>query len=341
MQAVVYRLNNWPRASGESCASVIIRSQPADFYVEETLGFQLSEDGEHVYLLVEKTGQTTAVIAERVAKFAQVHPRSVGYAGLKDRNAVTRQWFSVQLPTIPESDWEKINTDDLTILDVSRHHKKLRKGALKHNFFKLILREVNGDRSKIESKLDWIRNHGVPNYFGPQRFGRDSDNINQAILWLNGRKKSPSRYLKGLYLSSMRSFLFNEILAWRVRNQRWNKGIAGDIVMLNGSNACFLATDLTDDLQQRFLQHDIHPAGILYGEGGLDCADEASAIEQKILNLYPELVVGLNEMRIKKSWRSMRLLVANLQWKWIEEKALAVSFSLPSGSYATSVLAEL
>ena len=339
--AVYNNVNDWPRASGDSCASVIIRSQPADFYVEETLGFQLSEDGEHVYLRVEKTGQNTTMIAERLAKFAQVHASSVGYAGLKDRNAVTRQWFSVQLPKVELADWEQINTDDLTILNVSRHHKKLRKGALKHNFFKLILREIIGDRSKIDSRLHWISEHGVPNYFGPQRFGRDSDNVNQALAWLNGSKRSPGRHLKGLYLSSMRSFLFNEILAYRVRNQAWNKGIPGDVFMLNGSNACFLADDLTEDLQQRLEQQDIHPAATLYGENGLVCSGEAKHIEQKILKQYPELVTGLVDMRMKQSWRSMRLQVANLQWSWLEEKVISMNFSLPPGSYATSVLAEL
>jgi len=340
-QTTDYRVNDWPHASGQSTANVIIRSQPADFHVEETLGFQLSEEGEHVYLLVEKIGQNTTTIAERLAKFAQVNPRSIGYAGLKDRNAITRQWFSVQLPTVSKSDWKKINTDDLTILEVSRHHKKLRKGALKHNFFKLILREVKGDRSKIESKLNWIRNHGVPNYFGPQRFGRYGDNVHQAVAWLDGSKKIRGRHLKGLYLSSLRSFLFNEILANRVRNQVWNKGVSGDVLMLNGSNACFLAVDLTDDLYQRLEQHDIHPAGTLYGEGGLDCTGEASSFEQQILEQYPELVTGLESIRMKKSWRALRLLVANLQWQWKEESVLSISFSLPPGSYATSVLAEL
>ena len=340
-QAADYQVNDWPRASGKSSTNVIIRSQPGDFYVEETLGFQLSEEGEHVYVQVEKTGQNTTTIAERLAKFAQVSPRSIGYAGLKDRNAVTRQWVSVQLPKVPKSDWEMINADDLTILDVSRHHKKLRKGALKQNFFKLILRDVNGDRSNIEDKLDWIRYHGVPNYFGPQCFGQYGDNVQQAVAWLDGSKKPPGRHLIGLYLSSLRSFLFNEILASRVRNKIWNKGISGDVLMLNGSNACFHATELTEDLQQRLKQQDIHPAGVLYGEGGLVCTREASNFERHILKQYPELVTGLESMRMKRSWRSMRLLVASLQWQWKEKKVLSVSFSLPPGSYATSVLAEL
>ncbi len=336
-----YNVNDWPGASGQSVAKATIRSQPADFFVEEKLGFTLSEDGEHVFLLVEKTEQNTTVIAERLAGFAKVLPRSIGYAGLKDRNAVTRQWFSVQLPKVEAADWGQLNSEDLTILEVSRHHKKLRKGALQQNVFKLLLRDVEGDQSKIDNRLSWISEHGVPNYFGPQRFGRYGDNVNQAVAWLVGKKKSPGRHLKGIYLSSIRSFLFNEILALRVRNQVWNKAVAGDVLMLNGSHSCFLATEKTDDLQQRLQQQDVHPAAILYGQDGLECAADARQIQQQILNQYPMLVTALEDMKMKIAWRSMRLLVADLQWQWMDRKQLLLSFSLPPGSYATSVLAEL
>ncbi len=336
-----YNVNDWPGASGQSVAKAIIRSQPADFFVEEKLGFTLSGDGEHVFLLVEKTGQNTIAIAERLAGFAKVLPRSIGYAGLKDRNAVTRQWFSIQLPKVEAADWERLNSEDLTILDVARHHKKLRKGVLQQNIFKLLLRDVEGDRGKIDNRLIWIREHGVPNYFGSQRFGRYGDNVHQAAAWLTGNLKSPSRHLKGIYLSSIRSFLFNEILASRVRNRVWNKGIAGDIFMLQGSHSCFLAPDQTDDLQLRLQQQDIHPAAILYGQNGLECAADARQIQQKTLKQYPILVTGLEELKMKSAWRSMRLLVADLKWQWLEGKQLLLGFSLPPGSYATSVLAEL
>jgi tRNA pseudouridine13 synthase len=336
-----YLNKNWQRASGPSLVTATIRSQPADFFVEENLGFAFSGDGEHVYVLVEKTGQNTTLIAERLARFASVRPQSVGYAGLKDRNAVTRQWFSIQLPKVDPADWQKLESADMKVLEVSLHNKKLRKGALKQNHFKLLLRDVEGLAADIDERLNWIRHHGVPNYFGPQRFGRQGDNVDQAVAWLEGHKKPPGRHLKGLYLSSMRSYLFNEILSSRVEAQFWNKGIGGDILMLNDTNSCFLANEITDDLCRRLQQQDIHPAATLYGVGGLSSTGEARQLELHTLSSFPQLTAGLQDMRIKKAWRSMRLLVNNLEWSWIEKTQLLLSFSLPPGSYATSVLAEL
>jgi tRNA pseudouridine13 synthase len=336
-----YQITHWPRANGESVASVKIRSQPADFFVEEHLGFSLSGEGEHVYLLVEKTGQNTTVIAERLAAFAQVHPKVIGYAGLKDRNAVTRQWYSVQLPKVEKTDWQNLESDDLRVLNVSRHNKKLRKGALKYNRFKLVLRDVQGERTAIDDRLNWIKESGVPNYFGPQRFGRYGDNVDQAIAWLEGKKKSPGRYLKGIYLSAIRSFLFNEILADRVCNQIWDRGVAGDILLLRDTNSCFLATEMTKELQLRLELQDIHPALTLFGVAGLNSVENALKLEQQILNQYPVLTKALLTMKLKKAWRSSRLLVANLDWQWIDTDVLLLAFSLPPGGYATSVLAEL
>ncbi|HFD11778.1 MAG TPA: tRNA pseudouridine(13) synthase TruD [Crenotrichaceae bacterium] len=336
-----YLAIDWPRASGESVAEFKIRLQPADFFVEETLGFELSDVGEHVYLLVEKTGQNTTTIAQRLAGFAKVHPGCVGYAGLKDRNAVTCQWFSIQLPKIEPADWQQLNGSDLTILKIARHSRKLRKGAIKHNHFKLLLGNVEGDRYRIEQRLQWIQEHGVPNYYGPQRFGQSGDNVDKAMAWLAGDRKPPGRYLKGIYLSSLRSFLFNHLLADRVRDYTWDQAIPGEILILNGSNSCFHCAEVTDDLCHRVKQQDIHPALALYGQGGLVSTEKAQRLEQRTFGQYPLITNALETMKMKKAWRSSRLLVSNFEWQWVDVGTLSLDFKLPSGGYATSVLAEL
>ncbi len=341
MTHIDYSVNEWPRASDESVANYKIRSKPADFFVEETLGFELSGEGEHVYLMLEKIGQNTTAIADRLAKFAGVRSGSIGYAGLKDRDAVTRQWFSVQLPQVGEADWQGLDALDLHVLKVSQHAKKLRKGAIAFNRFELLLREVEGDRLKIDSRLEWIRDNGVPNYFGPQRFGRSGDNVNNAIAWLQSNRKLPSRQLKGIYLSSIRSYLFNQLLACRVRKKIWNKAVKGDVFLLNGTNSCFYDADLSISLQQRIQKKDIHPGLMLFGEDGLNCSGEAWEFEQQILNQYQPLTKGLQTMNMKKAWRSSRLLVTDLQWEWSNDNLLLLTFKLPPGTYATSVLAEL
>ncbi len=332
---------DWPCANYESVAKVKIRSQPADFFVEEILSFSLNGEGEHVYLLVEKTDQNTIAVAERIASFAGVHPNCIGYAGLKDRKAITRQWFSVQLPKVEPADWQRLNADDLKVLCVDAHTRKLRKGAVKSNHFKLVLREVQGDPDKIDIRLQKIAEQGVPNYFGAQRFGRSGENVNKAMAWINGGRKSPGRHLKGLYLSSIRSFLFNQVLAYRVSHQIWDQAVIGDNFVLNGSNSCFQSDYLTTDLTLRIERQDIHPALMLYGLGGLSNSGKAQEIDQKVLERYPLLTKGLDMMKLKKAWRSTRLLVANLQWQWTDANSLMLSFNLPSGAYATSVLSEI
>jgi len=337
-----YSILDWPRASGESVANYKIRSQPADFFVQEELSFVQSGEGEHVYLLLEKTGQNTVAIAERLAALAQVPLRNIGYAGLKDRHAVTRQWFSVQLPNLKPGGWQQLESDDLRLIKIGLHARKLKKGAVKCNRFRLLLKDVQGHRARINDRLKWIDQHGVPNYFGEQRFGQQAENVNNAVAWLTGKRKSPGRYLKGIYISSIRSYLYNQILGFRVADNTWSQAVAGDIFILNGSNSCFHCHDLSDEILQRIQLLDIHPALVLFGQqGGLDNSGKAKQLEQLILKQYPDLTNGLAAIGVKKAWRSSRLAVTKLDWKWVGAENLQLSFELPSGGYATSVLAEL
>ncbi len=174
---------------GKPEATGLIRVNPEDFQVDEILGFELSGEGEHVCLHIRKRNSNTAFVAKQIARLADVKNMDVSYAGLKDRNAVTTQWFSVYLSNKTEPDWQQLNTDEVEVLEVVRHNRKLRRGALKGNRFKICVRELQGDHESLEQRLQTIRGKGVPNYFGEQRFGRD--NLEQAtamgdVMMLNG-----------------------------------------------------------------------------------------------------------------------------------------------------------
>lgn len=336
-----YTVIDWPRVNSKPATTLKIRTYPADFFVEERLGFELSGRGEHVFLCIEKTGQTTIEVAKQIARFAGVDVQAIGYAGLKDRNAVTRQWFSVWLPKHNKVDWEQLSKDSLKIIDCNRHSKKLKRGANRSNCFQIILRDLIVDKAALEDRLQWIGQHGVPNYFGPQRFGRTGNNVQQALAWLNGSGRKPGRFLKGMYLSSIRSFLFNKVLAHRVKLGNWDKGVAGDNYIFNGSNACFQSLSLNNDLLERVESGVIHPALMLFGVGEFNNNGIAYDIEQGVFQLYPSLCHFISEKKIKKDWRASRLLVSNLTWIWHDYNCLQLNFELPSGAFATSVLSEL
>ena len=204
-----------------------------------------------------------------------------------------------------------------------------------------MLRDVRADKTVLEDRLQWIAQHGVPNYFGPQRFGRSGDNVEQAVAWLNGNGSKPGRFMKGIYLSSIRSFLFNKVLAHRVGLGYWNKGVDGDNYVFNGSHSCFQSDSYDISLQERVKSGEIHPALMLFGSGTFNNTDVAYEIEQSVLHHYRRLCDAMLDKKIKKDWRASRLLVPNLIWNWLDDNCLQLTFELPSGAFATSVLSEL
>lgn len=322
-----------PNVTGKIC------QQLTDFQVDEDLGFALTGEGEHVCLHMRKTGANTEWVAKQIARFAQVRNMDVSYAGMKDRYAVTTQWFSIYLGNKPEPDWSQFTHDEFEILTRTRHAKKIRKGSLKSNHFTLIIRDLQGNIDELEPKLDWIQQHGVPNYFGEQRFGHD--NLDQAIAMLNGELKVKSKHLKGIYLSTIRSFLFNLVLSERIERAIWNQAINGDVMQLEGSQSVFVLEQVTDEIKQRIAEFDIHPTCSLAGEGTPLLQLDAAQLEQTILQPYNSLIEGLHNARLKLAHRATRIKVEQLHWEWMDATTLKVSFSLEAGSYATSVLREL
>ncbi|BBL70830.1 tRNA pseudouridine synthase D [Methylogaea oryzae] len=313
---------------------------PEEFQVEEVLGFEPEGQGEHVMLWVEKRGENTEWVAKQLARFANVPPRSVGYAGLKDRHAVTRQWFTVQLPGKADPDWQAFNSDSVRVLRAERHRRKLPKGALTGNRFRLGVRLGEVDEDVLLERLKQVASQGVPNYFGEQRFGRDGDNVEAARRWFAGDGPRPERHLTGLYLSAVRSFLFNEILARRVADGTWNQGLPGDVFMFGRGHSFFAAPELTPDIVERLASGEIHPSGPLWGKGESPAAGAALALEQTIAAQHADLCDGLLTHDVEMGRRPYRLMAERLGWER-EGDTLWLEFFLPAGAYATTVVREI
>ncbi|HMB43532.1 MAG TPA: tRNA pseudouridine(13) synthase TruD [Luteimonas sp.] len=328
-------------AHGEPVLSARIRTTPEDFLVEEIDGFEATGSGEHLLLTIEKRGTNTAFAAAEIARWAGVPPMGVSYAGLKDRHAVTRQRFSVHLPKRVAPDLASLQSPDMQVIKSEWHSRKLPRGALAGNRFELILREVQGERDAIDERLKAIGAQGVPNYFGEQRFGRFGDNVANALAMFAGRRFG--RDQRTLLLSAARSELFNQVLAARVSNGSWNRGLPGEVWMLEGSRSVFGPEPMTDAIEARLAEFDIHPTAPLWGRGHLRSTDDARALEEAVLDdpRAQSLRQGLEAAGLSQERRSTRLRPGGLRWDWLDRDVLKLVFELPPGTYATTLLAEL
>ncbi|WP_418320320.1 tRNA pseudouridine(13) synthase TruD [Piscinibacter sakaiensis] len=308
----------WPTACPASGASATLKLLNEDFIVTE-LPLQLPcGEGEHLWLDIEKNGANTAFVAQQLAEAAGVQERDVGYAGLKDRYAITRQWFSIYLPKGDTPDLTQLQHPELKVLGQGRHVKKLRRGDLLGNRFRIVLRDVTGDRGAIEANLQAVATHGVPNYFGAQRFGFDGGNVEQgrAMLAREIRVRNPRK--KGIYLSAVRSFVFNEVLALRIRQGLWGKTLSGDVLDEAG-----------------------RPTGPLWGRGRVLTTDQAQALENGVAERHAALCDGMEHAGLDQERRSLVASPVEMSWQWPQADQLELSFSLRAGSYATSVLNEI
>ena len=322
-------------------ATAIIRSVPEDFRVSEQLGFVPDGQGEHVFLYIEKRGLNTADLVQRVSLLAGIHPRDIGFSGLKDRNAVTRQWLSVRMAGKPEPDWQRLQVnDEVFVLECQRHSRKLKRGVHRSNGFALRLRDVQGDTEGVVSALERIRDRGVPNSFGEQRFGRDGGTLLQAQAWMLRGARKLSHSKRGLFLSALRSDLFNRLLAQRVQDGTWDRLQLGDVCQLQGSRSLFPCTELDAALQQRAAAGDVHPGLPLWG-GGESLQSPALVAAQKAL-LAPQAAVCefLEQAGLSVAYRPARLMPDDFSWRFCDDGSLLLTFHLPPGSYATALLAE-
>ena len=311
-------LPTWPHAYPPSGASAVLKRFNEDFVVTE-LPLQLpGGEGEHVWVEVEKNGANTGFVAQQLAAAAGVQERDVGYAGLKDRYAVARQWFSLYLPKGEAPDLLALQHPEFKVLGQSRHVKKLRPGDLQGNRFVITLREVAGDRAAIEANLQAVATQGVPNYFGAQRFGFDGGNVEQgrAMLAREIRVRNPKK--KGLYLSAVRSFVFNEVLALRIQQGLWGHTLPGDVLDAAG-----------------------RPTGPLWGRGRVSTTDQAQALETGVAERHAALCDGMEHAGLEQERRALVSCPADMSWHWPQADQLVIGFSLPAGHYATSVLDEI
>lgn len=331
----LYRLYGAPAAQG------VLKAGPEDFLVEEELGFAPDGEGEHVLARVRKTGCNTPFVAEALAKFAGLPARAVSYAGLKDRHAVTEQWFCLHIPGKETPDFTTFELAGCRILQTVRHRRKLRIGTLKGNRFTLILRDID-NRAAVEQRLPLIARDGVPNYFGEQRFGHQGNNIRQALAWGRGDIRVKDRSKRGFYLSAARSALFNSVVSERL--SRFGRGhlMNGDALQLAGRGSWFVATEPELPLLAERLQRgELVVTAPLPGLGEPGTLAEALLFEQSCLDRQPELLALLMRERVDAARRAILVTPADLRWAWRDDATLELAFALPAGCFATSVVREL
>lgn len=331
-------------AYGKPEATAKFKVNSSDFIVRETLSFEPEGEGTHAYLYIEKTDTNTQWLARQLARFAGIEAKDIGYAGLKDRNAVTSQWFSVNLEGIIEPYWDDFQLAGVTILQNTRHRKKLKRGAIKYNQFEIVLRDiVNKNLAEINERLIQVKLSGVPNYFAQQRFGHNYNNLTRAADWFNGGKKIKKRAEKSLILSAARSMVFNQMLSQRIQRAGWNELLEGEIMMLKGTHSIFSPTGIDEELRQRFYQGDIHPTSALWGRGHLASDKHLLALEQEVAGTLSGWCQGLENQGLKQERRAARLIPdkVSLRAEDASSGCASICFYLPAGSYATSVLREI
>jgi len=318
-----------------------LRVLPEDFEVEELRSFGPSGAGEHAWLEVEKRGANTEWVARELARLAGVQPMSVGFAGLKDRHAVTRQVFTVHLPGRPDPDWANLEIEGVKVLSATRHSRKLARGALSGNRFRLVVRDVEGNLAAVPELLTEIETGGVPNRFGEQRFGREAGNIAAALAMFSGRRVGKAE--RGRLLSTARSAIFNAVLDARILAGTWNRGLDGDVFQIDGSGSIFGPEALDDTLLTRVASMAVHPTGPLWGRGEPRVAGAVAALEAAVAGeaRFAVLAQGLKAAGVESARRALRIRVGGLVFSWLDERTLELRFELPAGAYATVVAAEI
>lgn len=331
---------DWPKAYPELNMKASFKSIEDDFMVSELSNRELSEAGPHLYLYIEKKGTNTHWLARQLANHAKIDLKDVGYAGLKDRHAVTRQWFSLTIKNKEPDLTHLFKKDEFTLIEKGFYGVKLKRGALGGNAFRLVIRDVEGNVDEIESRLTLIKKRGVPNYFGQQRFGNENENLKQALKLYQTGKRPRNRQKASMYFSASRSYLFNQMLAQRVLSNTWDTPIPGEVFGFSGSLRGF-AQEQTQEETSRFEGNDIHPTCALWGKGDSLSQKDLATIENNVVADNEVFAQGIVKQGMKQERRVSRLLLPDLEWEWESNTVLILTFELGSGLFATSVLREL
>ncbi|HSN72216.1 MAG TPA: tRNA pseudouridine(13) synthase TruD [Steroidobacteraceae bacterium] len=330
-----------PTAYGGPAGRARLRVEPEHFEVIEELGFEPDGQGPHVLLEVVKRGANTQWVARELARAAGVPLRDVGFAGHKDRHALTVQAFTVPATGRPIEAWREFSGDGFRVQAAALTRRKLRRGVHRGNRFRLVLSELAADPVQLLYLLERVRNEGVPNYFGPQRFGRNDGNLQAACEWFDRGAAPQGHAQRGFVISAARAAIFNAVLAARVTAGDWNRLQPGDIANLEGSGSTF-AVDVPDaELESRCQSMDLHPTGPMWGEGESPATGAVGRLERQIAHEgYASFARGLTAVGLAQERRSLRIAVRDLTWQ-LEADSLTLEFSLRRGAFATAVVHEL
>jgi tRNA pseudouridine13 synthase len=320
-------------------AAGVLRASPEDFQVSEILGFEPSGAGPHALLTVRKRGANTEWVARELARVAGCKPFEVGFAGLKDRNAVTTQAFTVPRGKRAAEEFVGVAGEGYEVVAAAAHQRKLPRGALEGNRFEITVRELRCDAAALGARLEAIARGGVPNYFGPQRFGREAGNL-ADVMRAAARPAGRGRGEQGFMLSAARSVVFNAILAARVGQGSWNRLLAGDVANLDGRGSVFAVPQADAELVRRCTELELHPTAPLWGDGEILADGEVRSLEESVAAQFPEALAVIRGARMKSERRALRMRVRELAHEY-DQDVLRLRFALPAGSFATAVLREL
>lgn len=319
-----------------------IRSVIDDFFVDELPLYEPTGDGSHTFVRIEKRERNTEEVARALARAAGVTPRDVGYAGRKDRRAVTRQWLSV--PGLDPTRALSLSIPGVRVLEAARHPHKLRTGQLRGNRFAIVVRAVDAVAAeRAAARLDEIRRLGMPNRFGTQRFGRDADNAERGRAVLEGRLRPRDRRAGRFLVSALQSAVFNEALARRPL--ALDEIEAGEVAQVVDSGGLFLVEDAAREAP-RATRFEISATGPIFGSGGRDPVPTGAAAERErvalaALGVSAESVSSAPAgLRLRGARRAFRAPVSNAELG-VDGDALRLCFSLAAGSYATVLVEEL
>lgn len=319
----------------------VLKAHPEDFEVEEIAKVEPSGTGDHCWVWIEKRDLTTPEAARRLARALGVDARGVGWGGLKDRHAVTRQWLS--LPGVDPGEAAAAVVDGLRVLEARRHPRKLKSGVLVGNRFRMLLREVDrGQVPLLEEVLRELARRGAPNYFGEQRFGRDGRNVEAAKAWLvRGGRPPRDRFRRKLFVSALQSAAFNDVLARRIRDGTIDRVLPGDLLKKTVGGGTFESDEPAID-QPRVEAWEVSPTGPMFGAKMQRAGGAAAALEAEVEaehDLGPDVYRAMGRLG-EGTRRALRIRV---EAPAIEPCADGVwlSMTLPAGAYATEVLREL
>lgn len=342
---------DWRYAWSKPQVTGDLKTNAQDFYVEEELGFEPEGNGEHLYLFIEKQGVNTEFLARLIARHADIAVNKVTYSGVKDRHAVTRQWFCLHVLNknldgagLMQAIGEELSPEEsIKLVKMVKHPRKLKVGVHKTNRFVLRIRNLAGNLDDLADRLALVALEGVPNYFGPQRFGINGNNLAQGSHWL-AKEPSPKKRLtktESFWLSAIRSWFFNQALSDQVASGLWGQVFIDDRVQLQGTQSSFKVDELNANLLRRLHQLDLHPQLPLANNGALADTSllRAHSMEQSWKG-DETLLAQLNRLSLGREQRATRVIPENMVWELLNDQ-LIVQFSLPKGCFATSVLREL